>query len=286
LTDMRPTDGRLSLQFEYDARAARTQLNLLEQRQPLKVVRAFHLRDGAALVHMHNLSGGVLAGDRLSVELDVGPGARAQVTSTGATRLYRSRSQAAPAEISTHVRAHEDALLEYLPDPLIPFAGSHYWQRTIVNLEHGAGLFCWDTVAPGREARGEVFSYHNLHLSFELRVDGIPAGIERGDLDPIARPLQSPARLGPYRYFSTFYVCRAGASETALRALEKELAAVAGHLSSPVIIWGLGRLPAHGLVVRALSRNGRDIAEGLVIFWRVAKQALYGEVAEIPRKIY
>jgi len=283
---MRQSGGRLSLQFEYDARAARTQLNLLEQRQPLKIVRAFHLQGGAALVHMHNLSGGVLAGDRLSVELDVGPGARAQITSTGATRVYRSRAQAAPAELSTHVRAHEGALLEYLPDPLIPFAGSRYRQHTVVDLDRGAGLFWWDTVAPGREARGELFSYDRLQLSFDLRVAGVPVAIERNDLDPIARPLQSSARMGPYRFFSTFYVCRAGASETALRALEKDLAAAAGQLSSPVIIWGLGRLPAHGLVVRALSRNGRDIAEGLVTFWRVAKHALYGEVAVIPRKIY
>ena len=273
---MRQSDGRLSLQFAYDARAARTQLNLLEQRQPLKVVRAFHLRDGAALVHVHNLSGGVLAGDRLSVELDIGPCARAQVTSTGATRIYRSGSQAAPAELAMQVRAHENALLEYLPDPLIPFAGSRYRQRATVNLEQGAGLFWWDTVAPGREARGEVFSYDNLHLSFTLRGCGVPVAIERGHLDPVARPLQSSVRLGSYRYFSTFYVCRAGASEAVLRALEKELAAIAGQLSSPVIIWGLGRLPAHGLVVRALSRNGRDIAEGLVTFWRVAKQTLPG----------
>ncbi|PYT29115.1 MAG: hypothetical protein DMG58_16920 [Acidobacteria bacterium] len=149
----------------------------------------------------------VLEGDRLSVELDVRPSARAQVTSTGATRLYRSRPEAEPAEFTMYVRAHEGALLEYLPDPLIPFAGSRYRQRTVVNLEHDAGLFWWDTVAPGREARGEVFSYHHLHLSFALRVDGIPVAIERGDLDPIARPLQSAARLGPYRYFSTFYVC-------------------------------------------------------------------------------
>ena len=283
---MRPTDGRLSLRFEYDVRSGRTQLDLREQRQPLKVVRAFHLPGGTALVHMHNLSGGVLAGDRLSIELDVGPGARAQVTSTGATRLYRSRCQAAPAELATQVRAREGALLEYLPDPLIPFAGSRYRQRTIVDLEPDAGLFWWETVAPGREARGEVFSYQNLDLNFELRVSGALVAIDRGDLDPIARPLQSTVRLGPFRYFSTFYVCRAGASESALRVLEKQLAEVAGQLSSPVIIWGLGRLPAHGLVVRALSRNGRDIAEGLVTFWRVAKQALYGEVAVIPRKIY
>ena len=61
---------------------------------------------------------------------------------------------------------------------------------------------------------------------------------------------------------------------------------LAGPLSSPVIIWGLTRLPAHGLVVRALSQNSRDIARGLVEFWRVAKRALYGQEAVVPRKIY
>jgi urease accessory protein len=283
---MQHADGHLSLQFEYSAQTARTLLNIHEQRQPLKVVRAFHLDDGAALVHVHNLSGGVLAGDRLSLEVNVGPGARAQVTSTSATRLYRSRPQALPAQFSTSVRVAANALLEYLPDPLIPFAGSRYSQRTVVNLEPGAGLFWWDTVAPGREARDEIFSYDSLRLGFELHAAGVPIAIERSDLHPIERPLSSPARLGPYRYFSSFYICRSGVAEDTWRVLENGLRDLAGNLTSPVIIWGLGRLPAHGLVVRALSHNGRDIAQGLVAFWRAAKQALYGQDAVIPRKIY
>jgi hypothetical protein len=32
--------------------------------------------------------------------------------------------------------------------------------------------------------------------------------------------------------------------------------------------------------------NGREIASGLVAFWRLAKQLLYGRDAVIPRKIY
>jgi urease accessory protein len=280
------TDGRLSLQFEHDAQAARTRLHVLEQRQPLKVVRAFDLAGGAALVHLHNLSGGVLAGDRLSLDLSVGAGASAQITSTSATRVYRSRAEASPAEFTTHAHVQENALLEYLPDPLIPFAGSRYSQHIAITLGPGAGLFWWETVAPGREARGEVFSYEALRLSFELRISGSLVSLERNHLDPAARPLDSPARLGPNRYFSSFYICRAGLADDAWRALEKQLRVLAGQLDSPVIIWGLGRLPAHGLVVRALSRNGRDIARGLIAFWRLAKQALYGQDAVIPRKIY
>src|SRR4029077_17389894 len=103
-------DGRLSLQFEYDATNARTLLHVAEQRQPLKVVRAFHTEGGAALAHVHNLSGGILAGDRLSLDREVGPGARAQVTATGATRLYRSRSGTAAAEFTARARVRSGAL--------------------------------------------------------------------------------------------------------------------------------------------------------------------------------
>jgi urease accessory protein len=283
---MMRSDGRLSLRFEYDTHLSRTLLHVIEQRQPLKVVRAFDLDGGASLVHLHNLSGGVLGGDRLSLELSVGNGAHAQVTSTGATRLYRSPPQASPADFTAQVQVGDGALLEYLPDPVIPFAGSRYAQHGSVNLSPGAGLFWWDTVAPGREASGEIFSYDALSLSFELRVDGTPVAIDRNDLHPAARDLRSPARLGPYLHFSSFYICLAGAAEHTWRDLEKNLLDLAGQLTSPVIIWGLTRLPAHGLVVRALSRNGRDIARGLVAFWRVAKQALYGRDAVIPRKIY
>jgi urease accessory protein len=217
--------------------------------------------------------------------MEIGPGARAQVTSTGATRLYRSRAGTA-AEFTAHASVGTGALLEYLPDPLIPFADSRFHQDTAIRLENDAGLFWWETVAPGREAHGEIFSYDALRLRFDLRAEGIPIALEHSHLDPGARPLASPARLGPYRYFSSFYVCRVGASESTWRALEKHLRELAGRLSSPVIIWGLGRLPAHGLVVRALSQNGRDIPSGLISFWRVAKQVLYGQDAVIPRKIY
>jgi len=283
---MQHPDGRLSLQFEYDTPTARTSLHVTEQRQPLKVVRAFHTEGGAALAHIHNLSGGILAGDRLALDMEIGPRAQAQVTSTGATRLYRSRAGTAAAQFTARASVRAGALLEYLPDPLIPFADSRFHQDTAISLEDDAGLFWWETVAPGREARGEMFSYNALRLRFDLRADGIPIALEHSHLDPSARPLASPARLGPYRYFSSFYVCRVGAAQDTWRVLEKQLRELAGRLSSPVIIWGLGRLPAHGLVVRALSQNGRDIASGLISFWRVAKQALYGQDAVIPRKIY
>src|SRR5271169_2160149 len=70
----------LRLDFACDSPAGQTILAASHQEPPLKVVRAFAVEDGAALVHLHNVSGGLLGGDRLELAVNVGRGARAQVT--------------------------------------------------------------------------------------------------------------------------------------------------------------------------------------------------------------
>src|SRR5258708_23180223 len=118
--------GRLRLRFEARGDCSQTILAECEQQSPLRIVRAFQLDDGGSLVHLHNLSGGVLGGDHLDLAVEVGPHAIAQVTSTGATRIYRIRKNAAPAQQRLQIRIEEEGLVEYLPDQLIPFAGSPY----------------------------------------------------------------------------------------------------------------------------------------------------------------
>ena len=277
--------GRLRLRCDLDLAARRPVLAVMEQVAPLRVVRAFDVGGGGALVHLHNVSGGVLGGDRLELEVELGPRARAQLTSTGATRLYRSGG-AGDAVHTARARVAEGALLEYLPDPLIPFAGARYRQETTVDLSNGAGLFWWETIAPGRVARGELFGYDRLLVRVDVVAGGRPIALERVLLEPRRSRADSLARLGPYRYLSTFYVCRVGLEPARWLALEEQLAAMAHKLSRPAeAVWAVSALTAHGLVVRALSCSGRDLAAGLLAFWRAAKRELYGEEAVPPRKI-
>jgi urease accessory protein len=208
------------------------------------------------------------------------------LTTTGATRLYRSKREDGAAVQVYEVGLCEDALLEYLPDQLIPFAGARYVQQTRIELGEGAGLFWWEVVAPGREARSEVFEYERLQLDLDIRAGGKLVAQERAHLEPSARPLSSPVRLGAYRYFATFYVCRVGLEQARWLELEKQLAELARQLSLPrEILWGVSALTAHGLVIRAVSRRGRDIAPGLMAFWQAAKRQLYGQDAVPPRKV-
>src|SRR5579864_1386182 len=181
----------LSLRFEDSA--GQTILRLRHQQPPWRVIRAFPNPAGETLAHLHNVSGGILDNDDLRLQLEIGPDARAQVTTTGATRIYRSRSAGAVSRQRTEVTIAERGLLEYLPDALIPYGRSRFEQSTTIDLSHQATLFWWETTAPGREAAGEVFDYHALNSSLDLRVQGQSVAFERYCIEPRIRSPASPA---------------------------------------------------------------------------------------------
>jgi urease accessory protein len=279
--------ANLELAFEYNEPTRSTILAATKQTPPLKVVRAFTQENGAALVHLHNVSGGLLGGDRLSLSVRIGASAAVQLTTTSATRIYRPRQEAATTIQSTEITLAENAFLEYVPDAIIPFAGAHYEQRTRIHLAPGAGLFWWEILAPGREASGEVFAYESVEMHTEICVAGSrPMATEQVRLEPRHRPLTSPARLGPYRYWATFYICRVGPAPAAWLAAENHLREAAKPLTRPgESLWAISTLPAHGLAVRCLAVHGREVLGGLHTLWRAAKHHLYGTEAIAPRKV-
>ncbi len=279
--------GQLQLRFDWNASRAQTVLAECIQQPPLKVVRAFSIADGATLVHLHNVSGGVLGGDHFQVQVDVSENARAQLTTTSATRIYRCSESAGDAFQINEIKVRKNALLEYVPDALIPFAGARYQQRTQIELAGGAGLFWWEIYAPGREASGEIFSYEKLSLGLDIKSEGRVVAIERNLLEPQKRPLNSLVRLGHYKHFASFYICRVDFEISYWLTLEKELSDLAEQLSRRnEVIWGISTLPAHGLVVRAVSINSRELVSGLIEFWQSAKRKIYSCEAILPRKVW
>jgi urease accessory protein len=257
------------------------------QQPPWRVVRAFAQDNGSSLVHLHNVSGGVLSGDHLTLDIDVSPGGSAQVTTTGATRLYRHRQGSAGSEQHTNIRVGEGALLEYLPDALIPYARSRHLQRTSVSLADRATLLWWEIVAPGRQAMGETFAFDCLRLQTDIRSRRGSLLIENIVLEPAVRPLQSPARLGPYSHVANFYAFSVGLPQSRWAELEAEIRDLCTTRSTAgAMIWGLSTLAADGLVVRGLSVSARELPAMLAGIWKITKRSLTGEEAVLPRKVY
>ncbi len=257
------------------------------QEPPWRVVRAFEQGNGGAMVHLHNVSGGILAGDRLSLRIAAGPGSLAQVTSTGATRVYRHREGALGSKQSTEIQLEEGALLEYLPDALIPYAGSRHTQRTTICLEKRATLFWWEVLAPGRQAMGEMFGFESLRIETEIRSAMRPLLLESFLLEPAVRPLSAAARMGDYTHMASFYACQVGVPSSRWQDLERQLNEFAGARSlAGVTLWGASALACDGVAIRGLSLSARTLPSTLAGFWKIARMFLTGEEPVAPRKTY
>lgn len=254
-------------------------------------MRAFALpfeqgRSGA-LVHLNNVSGGVVAGDRLDLNVEVEAGAAAQITTTGATRLYRHRAGALDSEQRARFSVGDGALLEYLPDAVIPYRGARHIQRTEIRLGRGSTLFWWEVLAPGRLAAGERFAFERLHVQTEVYAGPRPVLRENYILEPRRKDLSATARMSEYSHIASLCAVQEGRPPAFWRLLEDRWNGMARERTRlGKAVWGASMLPSDGVAVRGLSRSGCFIHETLIEFWRTARLAMTGADADPPRKIY
>ena len=158
-------DGALSLRFE--RRGPATIVAGCRYTLPLQVLAPLALEDGAAVVSVLNPTGGLLGGDRLRIEIDVGRGAHACLTTPSATKVYRTEGE--PASQVIRLRLAAGAILEWVPDHTIPFAGSAFTQTLSVEMGEGARLILVDAWASGRVARGEAWGFALLDSTLSVR---------------------------------------------------------------------------------------------------------------------
>ena len=277
------TCATLSIHFSHEKGG--TSFRVLRQEPPWRALRAFPNASGEALVHLHNVSGGVLGGDNLRLEVTLAPHAQAQITTVGSTRVYRHRFGMPDANHVTLFHVGSGALLEYLPEPVIPFARSRFSQKCEIHLSDDAGLIWWETVSAGRIAHGEAFSFDKFSAETAIHSASGPVALERYSLSPKSQAIASPVRMGPFLYSATMYVCRVAGSSRWL-ALENELNEIARELSGPETCWGASSLVRHGVVVRGMARHAHQVTRGLQSLWQAAKQSIWGRGALLPRKIY
>ena len=124
---------------------------------PLRVLKALY-PEGPAICHhvLVHPPGGIAGGDRLDIDVTVGEGAHALITSAGAARFYRSEEQAAAQSARLSLQA--DARLEWLPLESIAFPGCRAANHVNFDLAHGAQCLGWDLLALGLPAADQAFN--------------------------------------------------------------------------------------------------------------------------------
>lgn len=174
------------LQLGFERNRGRTELVEHYQKSPLQIMHPLYfnpLRPDMAYTYLMSAGGGVLQGDRLRTELRFGQGTSAHVTTQTHTRVYRMEHGYASAIVN--ITAEQGSHVEYLPEPVVPFAASRFYQQTSVVLDESATLLLGETVYAGRLARGERHAYDVYASDLEVRrPDGRLLALDRVRLCP------------------------------------------------------------------------------------------------------
>jgi len=264
-------EARLDLTFERDA--ARTVLAARKHVGPLRVQKALYPEGPevcqAIIVHP---PGGIVGGDSLSIGIDVGALAHAQLTTPGAAKWYRSSGPRARALTTLRIRA--GALLEWLPQETMLFDGARASITLSVELARESRFMGWDVTCLGRTASGERYASGDLRQSIEISRDGALLFCERAAIDGGSRLLQSGAMLKGAPVFGTLVAAGAPVTDEMLAGCR----AVRCNTGDGAVT----RLP-EVFVARYRGDSASAARTYFATLWRLLRPLIAGRDAVVPR---
>ena len=150
--------GALVLQMEQNEDGGKTVVKEQYSKVPLFTQRALYLEEtmpSMAYMYIISPSGGILQGDRYRMDITLKNKAHVHLTTQGATRIYRMETNYATQLVN--VAVEDGCYLEFVPDQIIPYRDSRFYQRVDLNVHENATMVYSEMIVPGRVASGESF---------------------------------------------------------------------------------------------------------------------------------
>ena len=264
------------LRIGFEQRGDRTILAELDRRAPYMAQRALYpdpAMPDQAWLFMITTSGCVLQGDRLALEVTLGPGARAHVTTQSATKIHSMDANYAVQTQS--ITLADGAYLEFLPEPLIPHRRARFLSETRMTIAPTATALYGEIVQPGRKHHhpDEAFGATLLSLAVEAeRPGGDALFSEKLVVDPARRPVRQTGVMGSFDVLGNVVLLTPkDVAERVHARIEAEVDLTQG------LAFGSCRLPNEaGLIFKALGRETAQVKAKVREFWTIAREEATG----------
>ena len=226
-----------------------------------------------AWVFLITTTGCLLQGDRLALEVKLGPCARAHVTTQSATKIHAMDANYA-AQTQT-ITLSDDAYLEFLPDPVIPHRNARFVSDTRISIAPTATLLLSEIIQPGRKHHhpDECFGTTVMSLSTSaVRTDGRTLFTEKLLIDPQRYPMRQTGVMDSFDVFGNVILCTPKPNADRVYArVAAEVDLVRG------LAFGACRLPNDaGLIFKVLGRETAQVKAKVREFWGVVRKEVVG----------
>ncbi len=238
----------------------------------------FQDHDDQPFVLLHNSAGGFVEGDVAELHVVAEPGTRCLFTTTAATKFYKCEAETSRDLADFSVG--EEALLEYLPDEVIPFANSRIERTTRVALRASSRLFASDVISAGRVSygAGEQFAFASMRSRFEIRIDGRIVVLDRlvaCELEDIAA---LPRLWGGRTHLATMAAYAPTLPRSLVERVQERCEAFGDRCDA-------GATLIDGVIfVRALTEQVWQAHEAVYRIWETLRPAISGKPARPIRK--
>ncbi|MGD9536656.1 MAG: urease accessory protein UreD [Alphaproteobacteria bacterium] len=273
-----PRQGEARLRFER-REGERTHLASNYAAYPFHVTRPLYFDAGwpeLPTVLLQSASGGLFQGDRLTLEVSVGEGAAAHVTTQSATKVHSMERDRAVQATRLVVEAGGHA--ELLADASILFPDSHVETTTTLGLGAGASAIIAESFLWHDPKGGDAPSFALMAATVEA--SGADGRLLMLDRYRIGRPKDDAANLAFWRankaQGALYAFGKAVGDEPLAEGLRAALAGLEGAYA------GVSALPnAAGAYVRVLAADGSVVRAVQERAWRAARRLLTGRGARV-----
>jgi len=265
-------DARLELGFSRIAQ--RTVVSRRRHHGPLLIQRPFYPeQDGTCHVYILHPPGGVVAGDTLSLDVEVEAEAAVLITTPAATKFYRS-SGLSGRQLS-RLTVASGARLEWLPQETIVFDGARADIQTRVELAADAHFLGWDMLCLGRPAAAERYLRGHTAQRFEVYRSGRPLWVERASYAAGGELLDAPWGLAGHPVVGSL-VCAAAQVDGLLEQVRRAGCELARECFAATHLDGV-------LVCRYLGESAEQGRAAFEAVWTLLRASLWDSPASPPR---
>jgi urease accessory protein len=257
-----------------DLAGGRTTLRRQHVGYPLHITRGFHLdaaRPELLTLYLQSASGGLYAGDRISLNLVVDEGAAIHLTTQASTVVHDGRCAGSRQHHSLTVRG--GAFCAVQSDPYALFPGADLCLETLATVADDAVLFLADGFAVhDPNGAGRIFA----RFSGKQRIVRPNGKLLLQDLGSIKGEELRSGALGSMTAAATVLLIAPPERLPARRDLEQaaeRCGCLAGASAAP---------NGAGQVMRLLAPDGGTLARGMEAAFHVAAAAVFG--AELARR--
>jgi urease accessory protein len=247
----------------------RTRLKHLYQTTPLRVLFPNVLRGDIPVAALTTVSGGLVGGDEIEIDVHVGPDARAMVMAQAAEKVYRSNGPDCLIDVSLKVSA--GGWLEWLPQEAIVFDGARLRRKLTLRAETGANFMAGEILIFGRTAMGEELQHGLLRDAWSVEIDGELRWMDALHLDgDLTQILKHPACFDGARACATAVVSNPGHLDLVRGLIGDDAVEAAATIVNDL------------LIVRWLALDAVALRRSFEKFWS-GYRAAEGLPAQLPR---